>query len=182
MRISDNQRTALRLGAVMLLLVSVVLAVTAFRVDSSEPSAGELTLVEGDDVIELPRTGAFGGQVVVYGATDRAGVRAAELGCRLLTSSGDELSRAKLSHLSQLGRPGIELDGETLRPLFTVRNPPPGAVVECTSASAVAPLAVATPSTFGALGGLVRAVAAVGAVTTLVLGSVALLVLRRRPA
>lgn len=147
-------------------------------VGSSAPTAADPTLVEGE-VVELPRAGVFGGEVVVYGATDSAGVRAADLGCRLLNASGDEQSQARLSHLSQLGKPGIEV-GETLRPLFAVRKAPTGGVVECTDAVAVTPLAVGTPTTFGVLGGLVRAVAAAGAVVTLLLGATALLVLRRR--
>ena len=171
------QRTALTFGAVMLLLAGLVLLPGSLVL--AGPVSTPVTPVADSSSIALPRLGLFSGSVTVYGRVpgDTPGVR--ELGCRLLDRTGSELSLAKLNELAVIGTPSVELQGETLSPLFQIRHYPPGSRVECSSATSVSPLAVGNPSTFGSARGVIRAVAAGVGLLCLLLGGAALVVLRR---
>ena len=175
------QSTTLRVGALLLVLAAVLLAVVAVTVDTSDPADG-LEVVDDPTAIELPRLGLFGGEVTVYGAADRPSVAASDLGCRLLSESGSEQSSAKMSHLDVLGQDAAEVDGTAVQPLFSVGSYPSGAVVSCSDADAVTPLAVSRPSTFGDNGAMVRALAASTAVLCLVVALVGWLLTSRRRA
>ena len=173
------------MAAVVFPIGAVVLVVIAVLVKPTEPG-GKLDAVDDPESITLPRLGLFGGETALYGVADRPGVPASDLGCRLLSADGDELSSAKLSDLRVLlGRRGSsELGGTTVEPLFIISSYPSGAVLACTDADAFAPLALAEPSTFGDNAGLVRATAIGAAVTCAlmaVLAWVLLLGMRRRP-
>ena len=180
MRLSPAQRTALLFGSVMLAIAAVVLAGFAVLVPSGSGGGSSATVVADPGSFELPKPGAFGGEVVVYGKTAAADTRAADLGCRLVSRTGREQSSAKLNSLTVIGDPSVTVDGEQLRPLFAVQSYPSGSRLECDSTGSVEPLAVGSGSTFGGNGGLVRAVAGVGAVTCLVLALVGVVLTRRR--
>jgi hypothetical protein len=182
MRLSGAQVTALRLGAVLCLVAVVPLALVALLVDSGDPSGGDLTTVDDPTSYALPDSGLLGGSVTVYGAAADPGVAPSDLGCTLLSDSGSELSRAKLSELAvvRAGTPAVVVDGARLEPLFEVKDYPDGARLACSDATTVAPLAVSAPSTFGSAALVVRVVAAGGALLFLFVGVVGLLGLRRR--
>lgn len=180
MRVSPAQRGMLRFGAVMLLLAAVVLAAVAVLADSGDAADDGVTPVADPAEIALPATGLFGGGVVVYGAVEQPGLGAEEFGCRLLSSGGREQSAAKMTYLSVLGVPPVSVDGERLQPLFEVSSYTDGSVVACDDLGSVAPVAVTAPSTFGGLGGAVRAFAAGAALLCLALGVGGLVLLRSR--
>jgi hypothetical protein len=181
-RLSPAQALVLRLGAVLLSFAAVVLVVVALSVEPTDPGGGELEAVDDSGSFTLPRLGVFGGETVVYGVAEGPAVPAADLGCRLLSEGGNELSTAKMSHLKVLGRTSAELAGTRLEPLFAVSSYPSGASLSCADAEDYSPLAVAEPSTFGDNAGLVRATAVGGAVACLLVAVVAwLLGSRRRP-
>jgi hypothetical protein len=165
----------LRVGAVILAFAAVVLVVLAVLVEPSD-QPGELDAVEDPSSIALPRLGLFGGETVLYGVADGPAVPAADLGCRLLSESGSELSTAKMSQLKVLDRPGAELDGARLEPLFAVSSYPSGSLLACADADDFAPLAVSEPSTFGDNATLVRATALGGAGACVVMAVVGWLV------
>ena len=182
MRISHAQATALRFGAVMLILGAVVLAVVAITADTGPVESDDLTVADDPTSIPLPDPGLFGSHVVVYGAGETGSDGPGALGCRLVDRSGNEQSAAKMSELSVLSDPSVTVDGESLQPLFEVRSYPSGSVVACTAADSVAPVAVSAGSTFGSSGLLVRAAAGGGAVVLLVVGIAGWFVFRpRRP-
>lgn len=177
MRMSQSQRSTLRLGAVMLLLAAVVLA--AFALFAPSSSGSDVEEVDDPGSIALPSLGLFGGSVMLYGDVPADGVGTSGVDCTLRTADGSEQSSAKISELAVAGRGDtVELDGTTLRPLLEVRGYPSGSTLACESGSFPQPAAVGSSSTFGSLGGLVRVFAGFMAVVCLVLGGVALLVLR----
>lgn len=174
---SPSQRTTLRLGAAMLLLAAAVLAAFALFAPSSPGS--DVEAVEEPDSIALPSVGLFGGSVTLYGDVDAEGVGTSGVDCTLRTADGSELSSAKVDELAVVGRRDtVELDGTTLRPLLEVSGYPSGATLACEPGSFPQTAAVGASSTFGSLVGLVRGFAGFMAVVCLVLGGVALLVLR----
>lgn len=172
-------RLAIRFAAVMLALASVVLVGFAVLVPGSG-AAGSPTRVADPASVALPDLGLFGGSAVVYGRADSSGVSAAELGCRLLDDSGREQSTARMSHLAATTLSAVEVQGQQLQPLFTVRSYPSGSRLECNSARSVEPMAVGTPSTFGGNAGLVRATAGVGALACAALALLGFVATRRR--
>jgi hypothetical protein len=178
-RLSPAQTLTLRVGAVLLSFAAAALVVFALMVDPVE-SGAELDVVDDPRSIALPRLGLFGGETVVYGVAAGPAVPAADLGCRLLSEGGSELSTAKMSHLDVLGRTGAELGSNRLEPLFAVRSYPSGAVLACIDADGFAPLAVAEPSTFGNNAGLVRATAVGAAVACLLVAVLAWVLGSRR--
>lgn len=180
MRITRAQRSVLRFGAVMCLLGAVALTAAALLVDSGAPGAEEITASGDGTSITLPEAGLFGSRATVYGAGSESSVRPADLGCRLLDRDGGEQNAAKMSGLATLGDEPVTVDGEQLRPLFSVTDWTSGSVVECADAGSAAPLAVSAGSTFGNLGGVVRVFSGASAVVLLVLGVAGLLLLRRR--
>jgi hypothetical protein len=182
MRLSSAQVTVLRLGAVLCLLAVVPLLLVALLLDSSGPSAADLTTVDDPTAIDLPTPGVLGGSVVVYGVAEAPSVAPSDLGCVLLDEDGHELSQAKLSELAVLlhDTPAITVDGELLQPLFEVKNYPHDAMIACSDAGSAVPLAVSEPSTFGSAALLVRIAAAGGAVLCLLVGTVGLVAFRHR--
>jgi len=176
---STTQRAVLRLGAFACLLGVVVLAVVAIRAGSGDDAAPATGEVVDPTSFALPDPGLFGGQVVVYGSTDRPGVRPAELGCRLVDKAGGEQSSAKMSELRVLDSAPVVVGGEQLQPLFSVGSYPAGARVECADADSIDPVAVSAPSTFGSSALAVRAFSAGGALLLLVVGIGGLLLTRR---
>lgn len=179
MRLEGPFRTAVRFGAVILVVAAVVLALVAALVPSESRPA--LTPVADPASIDLPKPGIFGGEVMLYGRSDQPKVDPDDLGCVLLNRAGREQSSAKLSGLGALQAEDVELDGQTLQPLFAVRSYPSGARVECSDAESAAPLALGARSTFGSVGPLVRAFAGMMAVLCLVIAAVGFFLTRRRP-
>lgn len=102
----------------MLVLAAVVLTAFAVLIDSGPTKAADLQQVTDPGDIALPAPGLFGGSVIVYGMTARPAPTVADLDCTLRTSSGSELSVAKLSDLDVIGQPSLDRDGTTLAPLF----------------------------------------------------------------
>ena len=180
MRFSPAQRTALLFGSVMLAIAAVVLAGFAVLVPSGADGPASASVVADAGSFELPKPGAFGGEVVVYGKGAAADTSAADLGCRLVSRTGREQSSAKLNSLTVIGDPPVTVDGEQLTPLFAVQSYPSGSRVECDSTGSVEPLAIGGGSTFGGNSGLVRAFAGAGAVTSLALALVGVALTRRR--
>lgn len=180
MRLSSAQLAVLRLGATLCLVAVVPLALVAILVGSGP--AATVTTVDDPTSFALPDPGLFGGSATVYGHADRPSVSPRDLGCVLLNRKGDEANQAKLSELAVLlGEPSpVTVDGQTLQPLFEVKNYPSGATIECSAAAGAEPLAVSEPSTFGGAALAVRITAAAGALLCLVLGGVGWWVLRPR--
>lgn len=177
--LSDAQRMAMRLGAVMCLLAAPILAVVAVTTLPERSSGEEITWVsEGEQEFELPDPGLFGGSSTVYGAvitTERPSP--ADLECRLLSRAGNELSRAKLSALSVVTQPPITVEGTELSPLFEVSYDR-GDRVQCDDLGQVTPAAYTASSTFGSSAGVVFVAALGAALTCLVLGVIGVIVLR----
>ena len=180
MKLSPAQRFALRFGALMLLAAGVVMSVLAVIVDADPQADPGLTPVADPSSIALPSPGLFGATVVVYGASDRAGVEPTTLGCRLLSSRGTEQSIAKLSALKASTYDAVESEGAQVQPLFTVSGYASGSTVSCDDASSVTPVLVTKPSTFGSNALLVKLAAAGFALICLLLGTLGLVLTRPR--
>lgn len=179
--ISSSQRSALRLGAVMILLAGLVsLAVAVF---AGGGSAAPPTVVADATRIELPEPGFFGGSVLVYGDVPAdADVSSKDLGCALVNERGREQSSAKLSEIAALTADPISIDGKTLQPLFRVKSYARGSRLECSTASSATPMAISGSQSFGGMGLLVRVLAGGFALVCFVFGGVAWVLLRpRRP-
>lgn len=175
MILSLAQRTALRFGAIMCLIAVPVLGIVAVSIVVSSSGDEQLSVVAGSTVT-LPDPGLFGRSSVVYGPTSER-PSPSDLGCRLLSDSGEPRSTAKLSHLSVVSKPKMVVDGAEMSPLFSVSHAK-GDRVECTDLGSVTPLALSTPSTFGTSAGPVLALAASGALICLVLGVGGLVIVR----
>lgn len=180
--LSQAQRVAMRLGALMCLLAVPILAVVAV-VTAPDFSADEeiVWVAEGESEFELPEPGLFGGSSTVYGSVSTSERPSpADLDCRLLSEDGAERSKAKLRGLFTLGQPSITVDGTELSPLFEVSYAR-GDRVQCADLARVMPAAHTAPSTFGSASGTVFVTAVGGALTCLVVGVVGMVVLRPRP-
>lgn len=179
--ISEAQRTAMRLGAVMCLLAVPILVFVAVATFPGSSDDEVIWVSEGESEFALPDPGLFGGSTTVYGAGVSDGERPspADLGCRLLSDDGTERSRAKLSHLTVMTKPTITVDDTTLSPLFEVSHDR-GDRVQCDGLDRVTPVGYTASSTFGSSTAIVFMTAASGALVCLVLGVAGVIVLRPR--
>ncbi|MGE9808368.1 MULTISPECIES: hypothetical protein [unclassified Janibacter] len=153
-------------GGVLLLLVAMFLPAR----DTASAMA-----VDGTS-FALPDPGLLGGSVTVYGS------QAVEdhhvLGCRLLSSSGSEQSRARMSALGALSEEPVVLDGVRLVPIFTVSQVSTGERLECAQPEAAGEMAVGAASTFGGLTDGVRLLALTLGVLALGLGLASIIAAR----
>lgn len=173
---SPNQTVALRAGAILSILASIVLVGFAVTIDAHPKTT--LTVAQDSARIDLPKPGLFGGEVTVYaqGAVRRASPQS--LRCVLVSKAGREQSSAKMSSLAVTVRhPKAGPDGYV--PVFTVGDYPKGSRLACAKAAKV-DLAVSNPTTFGTLAPTVKVATAGFALVAFTLGAGALLVMRRR--
>ncbi|USQ75093.1 hypothetical protein [Ornithinimicrobium cryptoxanthini] len=171
--LSQRQRSVLTFGAAMLLLLGAVLLPFALLLPRVEPGAAT---VEGPP-ITLPAPGLLGSSVMVYSSAEGADDR--DLGCEVLDESGDPVSGVPLNGIAGALTDPVEVDGTTFYGAFEASGWPEGGTIECAEE---AQFALGDVSLFGGLTEVVRAVALGAAGLSLLLGGVALLVLRAPPA
>jgi hypothetical protein len=125
----------MRLGALFLIvggLISAVIGIVALRSDPPD----DPVRVDVGTPVPLPTPGLFGGQAIIYGQDDADGATRAELGCRMITDTGEEGNSAALSHLAALGEDRRVINGQGMVPLLVVRSYADGWAIECDGAAA----------------------------------------------
>lgn len=133
---SDAGRKAMRLGALFLVVGGLISAVIGFVALRSDPPDDPVRVDVGTRV-SLPTPGLFGGRAILYGQDDTEGQPTRqELGCRMITDTGEEGNRAALSHLDALDEDRRVIDGSGLVPLLVVRSYADGWSIECDGAAA----------------------------------------------
>lgn len=157
-------------GAVMMLIVGVLFLPFALLLPRVDPGA---RTVEGPP-ITLPAPGLLGSTVMVYSSVKGADQR--DLGCQLLDENGDEVGGLPLNSIAGALADPLEVDGTTFYGAFEASDWPKGGMIECAQG---AQFALGDISIFGGLTGLIRSVALGAAGLFLLLGGVALAVLRR---
>ncbi|WP_162802782.1 hypothetical protein [Ornithinimicrobium avium] len=174
---TPTRRTVLRLGAVCMIVAGVLLLGVGAWAALSARDAPELTVSDGPEVV-LPEAGVLGGSVTVYvdGPVEDG---PSQLGCEVLRADGDVAQGTRMDAFTHALADPVTVEGATWHPLTEVDLFPAPATLSCPD-ELLSPAALSAPSTFGGDSLLVAGAALGFAPVGIVIGAVALLVLRER--
>lgn len=172
-KFDNTRRVVVRVFAVLCLIgVPMTGVVAAATLSDLLQDEKIIWVAEGESEFEVPDPGAFGSSSTVWGSTDEILVSPDELGCRLLSRDGQELSSVHLSHLSVVTTPSITVDGIELSPLFEVSSEAKGNRVHCDNLDEVTPIGYSASPSFGSSTAGVFMMSLLSTLTLLVLGPV----------